>query len=165
MGRTSWELSVNWKNSSVSWSRTRSSRTQLIKVWSGIILFQSTSNCWGANLLLLLELRAYLTLKHLPTGLLTHEMLYHLPQTISYMDSLVVNLHLKPSTPQSSAHQMMAKTFHQSKSCGKSCWFVCQQFGLKRWLIFWLTFCLKNVIFLDYVFHAFAQTSHQPVWI
>ena len=32
--------------------------------------------------------------------------------------------------------QMMAKTFHQSKSCGKSCWFVRQQLVLKPWLIF-----------------------------
>lgn len=37
--------------------------------------------------------------------------------------------------------QMMAKTFRQSKSCGKSCWFVCQQLGLKPWLIFYLMFC------------------------
>ena len=36
VGRPSWELSVNWKNSSVSWTKRRSSRTQLIEVWSGI---------------------------------------------------------------------------------------------------------------------------------
>ena len=51
--------------------------------------------------------------------------------------------------------QMMAKTFHQSKSCGKRCWFVCQQFGsinflinilLKKCILIFLIMCFMHLL-------------------
>lgn len=86
-----------------------------------------------------------------------------LAQTISYMDSLVVNLHLKPSTPQSSAHANDGENFSSKQVWWKKLLVCLSAVWVKTLINFLINVLFKKCIFLDYVFHAFAQTSHQPV--
>ena len=86
-----------------------------------------------------------------------------LAQTISYMDSLVANLHPKPSTSQSSTHANDGENFSSKQVLWKKLLVCLSAVWVKTLINFLINVLLKNVIFFDYVFHAFAQTFHQPV--
>jgi len=76
------------------------------------------------------------------------------------MDSLVANLHLKPSTPQSSAHANDGENFSSMQVLWKKLLVRLSAVGVKTLINFLINVLLKKCNIFYYLFHAFAQTSH-----
>ena len=72
----------------------------------------------------------------------------------------MANLHLKPLTPQSSAHTNDGENFSSMQVLWKKLLVCLSAAGVKTLITFLIDVLLKNVIVFYYLFHAFAQTSY-----